>query len=257
VSSALETLGKPAIGLTTIIMSASLGNFVAKFYSKWTLPKGTEGDIAMGAESDAAAVLPHGQSDTAAVLPAIASPRSDPQGPNTVAPCLTVLFVESCHGGGRGCEPRLNEVLPYEPNWDAESKPSSQRTTQPSQVPNGKGIASPDNSKGLAYRGSELMSVHVLLALAIGKTVLAPILNVLAVVLLADTVIPESPDRPLIKLVLMLQAAVPSSDTTIVLAQQHGRVAVAETLAAAYLLQYGLSVVSMSTCIGIAVNTFF
>ena len=58
------------------------------------------------------------------------------------------------------------------------------------------------------------------------------------VLYLADLVLPESADQPFVKLVLMIESAVPSADTIIVVVQQAEKYTTAEALAACYLLQY-------------------
>ena len=58
------------------------------------------------------------------------------------------------------------------------------------------------------------------------------------VMLLADYVLPESDDQPFVKLILMIESAVPSADTIIVVVQQAEKYSTAEALAACYLLQY-------------------
>ena len=55
---------------------------------------------------------------------------------------------------------------------------------------------------------------------------------------LADLVLPASDDQPFVKLVLMIESAVPSADTIIVVVQQAEKYTTAEALAACYLLQY-------------------
>ena len=58
------------------------------------------------------------------------------------------------------------------------------------------------------------------------------------VLCLADLVLPASDDQPFVKLVLMIESAVPSADTIIVVVQQAEKYTTAEALAACYLLQY-------------------
>lgn len=86
----------------------------------------------------------------------------------------------------------------------------------------------PINMDILEPRKTERVPIRALVALALGRVVLLPAINLCAVVFLADKIIPDSPDRPLMKLVLAIESATPSADSIVVLCQQYGRLDIAE-----------------------------
>lgn len=96
------------------------------------------------------------------------------------------------------------------------------------------------------------------LTLVVARAIVIPAVLMTLVVLFCDRVISEdSSDRALIKLVLMIEAAVPAADTIIVVCQQSGQVRTAETLAASYFGMYLLGMAPLAAAIAISMNTFF
>lgn len=100
-----------------------------------------------------------------------------------------------------------------------------------------------------------LLSMKSLVVLALGRCILLPGIILSLVLLFTDSIMPASADLELIKLVLAIQAATPSAETTIVICHQYGYNGVAESLAASYVIQYILGMIPMALAIGLSMRT--
>eukprot|EP00041_Stephanoeca_diplocostata_P036912 m.1368169 g.1368169 ORF g.1368169 m.1368169 type:complete len:572 (-) comp24954_c1_seq8:4114-5829(-) len=178
VASALETLGKPAIGIITLLMSASLGGFLDKRLSLRAANRQGNAPIEAGAKIVLENKLPKTSTD----------------------PCVT---------------------------------PPTSRGN-PQEVP-----------------------TSVLVALALGRCILFPAVNLCLVFYFADSILPDSADRKYMKLVLAIESATPSADTIIVVCMQYGHREIAEVLAASYLLQYFIDMLPLAVAIGVSLSSFF
>eukprot|EP00041_Stephanoeca_diplocostata_P036910 m.1368388 g.1368388 ORF g.1368388 m.1368388 type:complete len:506 (-) comp24954_c1_seq18:4114-5631(-) len=180
VASALETLGKPAIGVITLLMSASLGGFLDK-------------NITLRA----------------------ARRRAKQEESKNIA-STELNSTKSNHAASVGAS------MP--PAGDSKTK----------EVP-----------------------TSVLVALALGRCILFPAVNLCLVFYFADSILPDSADRKYMKLVLAIESATPSADTIIVVCMQYGHREIAEVLAASYLLQYFIDMLPLAVAIGVSLSSFF
>ena len=101
-------------------------------------------------------------------------------------------------------------------------------------------------------------ATSAIVGLTVARVLILPAINVAMVALLADSRLAGSAasDRRIMKLVLYVQAAVPSADFTILTCQSHGKLRIAEVLSASYIFQYTCGLLPLSVALGIAMKDF-
>lgn len=104
-----------------------------------------------------------------------------------------------------------------------------------------------------------LPSTKVLAAFVATRMVLCPAAGIALVYFLADTLITSASDEDarLIKLVLVLEAVVPSADFVILTCTVAGRTSAAQALALAYLFQYLVGVLTWTAATGFALDWIY
>ena len=229
-SSAVETMGKPTVGITTLLMSASLGGFITRFLAarsaRRSMGPDCDPEIALG--SAATAVIPafdvEGQQDEGNV-PEI-------EGEDTFALEGETPGINS-GSDTPACVLKIRDSGTFETDTDIESDDVAELTE------------------------SSMMPMAPVVGLAVVRVLVLPLINMSLVLFLADYVLPDTDDRGLMKLVLMVEAAVPGADSVVVVCQQFGQLRIAEGLAASYLFQYLGGLLSLGIAISISLNSFF
>jgi len=203
-SSALFTVAKPAIGIITLCMASSLGNFLSKFRSLYCRARPS---------SDQEAAIEEGKTE-----------GREANGDTETTPALSV--EEGVTGEARTTE------------------------TQTGEAEDSEGAASGEDP-------DEVLPLKTILGFGVMRMLLLPVVLGYIVIALGDRVIPDTPDRRLVKMMLLLQAGMPSADTTVVLLQGARRFTAAENIAALYLVQYALLLIPLCVLISYGLQNFF
>lgn len=245
-SSAAETLARPAVGVMTLLMSASVGGFIETLINLQKEQAGKEAADAVTTEGLAKTVHNPGVSVILNMESAFptgdcavdCTPDADD---NTGSTDSTLSSPDSAYAGDE-----LGEF-----GFVVLEPPPIKSNELPSVDSKSLELADPPTE------GADEIPVRALAALVIGRVVVMPVINLCVVIFLADYILPDSPDRPLMKLVLAIEAATPSADSAIVLCQQYRQMSTAEALAASYVFQYLFGLVSLAVSIGISMDQFF
>jgi hypothetical protein len=121
-------------------------------------------------------------------------------------------------------------------------------------------LASGDGQAAVvAVKEEPLPDMRVIAAFVFTRMVLCPLFGVGLVYMFGDRLIQSKDpnDAKLIKLILVLEAAVPSADAVIITCQQAGRTVGSQGLALAYLLQYLVSIVTLTTATTFAIGWIY
>ena len=90
--------------------------------------------------------------------------------------------------------------------------------------------------------------------LLLSKMVLIPLVSVPLVMALASETIPKKMDKAdadLIKLILIIECAVPSADTVIAICLQYGRDKAGSVLSQSYLFQYVIGALTLTVTVSV------
>ena len=139
----------------------------------------------------------------------------------------------------------VTEALPTTPRHTPDASP---KEVLPTLEPV---LAEPADPKPCSDQLSNLQ----LGAFVVAKMVLIPAITIPIIIFMADHTLPSSlgkQDSDLIKLLLVLESATPSADTVMGIGLQFGLVRACTALSRAYLMQYLLSVLTMTIVVSIA-----
>ena len=96
------------------------------------------------------------------------------------------------------------------------------------------------------------------MAFVLNRMLIVPVVNVALVWLLAgDVIVADEADTALIKLILVIEAVVPSADLCIAVSQQAKRYQGAEGLSVAYLFQYLVGIGTFTAGIAFGIDFAF
>ena len=244
ISSTLKTLGKPVVPLSALLMSVSLGSFYDKLQKRrHAARKATDVTMAVNpvATFDAdteSGNLGHGRSqgsrstsyseatiDTSYSEAILDTVVDDSTATATAAPTATAAAAAAAAATTVHPDLQFTAIV----------------INQPPETPVSK---------------KEKMSTRTMITLVVVRTFLLPAINMALVICFADDILADGPDRDIIKLILMIESAVPSAEMVIIMSQQNGQFEVAESLAVTYLFQYGLGMLPLGAAIAMSLNMF-
>eukprot|EP00039_Didymoeca_costata_P019761 m.338826 g.338826 ORF g.338826 m.338826 type:complete len:516 (-) comp18561_c0_seq1:356-1903(-) len=233
--SALETLGKPAVGASVLVMAGSLGGFIDQYFKNRKLAKEKRSQEETSGIEEQKNSIEQGGNNTSSIV--------------EVEPGQIVVFLNAST-----TETEKEQSIEAHADSISEIVSSEENSSTPSDS------ESEERKKWLVEEGQEEtkngIPTRVLLALLLGRVVICAAINLALVFLFADHFLEDSEDSKLIKLVLAIEAATPSAEVMIVLCQQHNEVPMAESLAASYVLQYLLSMLPLAAGIALSINEF-